>query len=96
MCIGGLIRDLICNRPPLFFKSDIYALAPVVGASVCYVLLISGVSSISAMSVGALIAFAIRFATGARRSLATISMVAYFAPGYGHSACMWSCFGKMG
>ncbi|GAB2525782.1 trimeric intracellular cation channel family protein [Microbulbifer agarilyticus] len=60
---GGLIRDLICNRPPLFFKSDIYALAPVVGASVCYVLLISGVSSIAAMSVGALIAFSIRFAS---------------------------------
>jgi uncharacterized membrane protein YeiH len=33
-CAGGLIRDIVCNEPPILLKDEIYATAALLGATV--------------------------------------------------------------
>lgn len=58
---GGLLRDVVCNEPPLLLKSDIYATAALVGSVTCYTLLgFSQMLPVEAAAVGFMVTFAIR------------------------------------
>ena len=35
---GGLLRDVVCNEPPLLLRQDIYATAAIAGSALCYAL----------------------------------------------------------
>ncbi|WP_299212412.1 trimeric intracellular cation channel family protein [uncultured Aquimarina sp.] len=39
-CFGGVIRDILCNKIPILFRKEIYALASLAGG-VCYIILYS-------------------------------------------------------
>lgn len=57
---GGLIRDVVCARPPLLLKEDIYATAALAGSTVCYLALTNGLSTTLAMLFGLLVVFIVR------------------------------------
>ena len=57
---GGVLRDLLAfERPVLIFKR-LYALAPLVGAVLCVLLILSGVGQTVAIIASAVVAFLVR------------------------------------
>lgn len=59
-CAGGLIRDVITNEEPLLLKTDIYATAAILGASVYYAGMYTGFSQTFSVFAGILAAFVLR------------------------------------
>jgi uncharacterized membrane protein YeiH len=57
---GGLIRDVVCDQPPLLLKEDIYAMAALAGSTVCYLALNQQVPTFLAMILGLSVVFLIR------------------------------------
>jgi len=57
-CFGGLVRDVMTNRVPYIFTSELYATASLVGATVCWFF---RNYEDSALIVGACVVFAIRY-----------------------------------
>lgn len=57
---GGLLRDVVCNEPPLLLKEDIYATAALLGSGICIALLRFGVEQTYAVLVGGAVVFITR------------------------------------
>ena len=57
---GGLLRDVICNEPPLLLKEDIYATAALIGSTVCFIMLSYNLSQALSILTGGSVVFLIR------------------------------------
>lgn len=57
---GGLLRDVVCNEPPLLLREDIYATAALAGSALCYAMLSHEVDDIWALVAGGTLVFFIR------------------------------------
>lgn len=57
---GGLLRDVVCNEPPLLLKEDIYATAALLGSGICIMMLKFGIAQEIAVLTGGAIVFITR------------------------------------
>lgn len=59
---GGLIRDVVCNETPMLLREEVYATAAILGATVYWLALRSGLAEPEALICRALTAFLVRVA----------------------------------
>ncbi len=59
---GGLIRDVVCNQPPLLLHEDIYATAAMAGAAAFWVAASYGLAAPWSLILGAMLVLTIRSA----------------------------------
>ncbi|NIZ47337.1 trimeric intracellular cation channel family protein [Entomospira nematocerorum] len=60
-CVGGIIRDVLLNEPPLIFYGDFYARASLLGSLLLYILHLYGIPDIVAILSCVGLVFMIRF-----------------------------------
>lgn len=59
-CVGGIIRDLLCNQSPMIFYGDFYARAALLGSLTLYILLLLKMPEVIAIVSCVLVVFTIR------------------------------------
>jgi len=60
-CLGGVIRDILCNEIPIIFRKEIYATACILGATAYFVLHETPISEGFVVIISGAIVFTVRF-----------------------------------